>query len=47
MARILTGIPKVQSPKTGEIHLGNILGAYYPLALTYQKTLNNEALFFV
>ena len=44
MARILTGIQS--SGKTGEIHLGNILGAIEP-GIELSKDPNNEAYFFI
>jgi tryptophanyl-tRNA synthetase len=44
MARILTGIQS--SGNTGEIHLGNILGAIEP-GIELSKDPNNEAYFFI
>ncbi len=44
MARILTGIQS--SGSTGEIHLGNILGAIEP-GIELSKDPNNEAYFFI
>ena len=44
MARILTGI---QSPgHSGEVHLGNILGAILP-GIELSKKAENEAFFFI
>ena len=44
MARILTGIQS--SGQSGEVHLGNILGAIHP-GIELSKKAGNEAFFFI